>query len=56
MATTNPVWQLRFREYHIELLQHLEPSKILPELFQEEIGPSSPHQVLVNHRSVATLQ
>ena len=37
MATTNPVWELRIRKCYIQLLRHLEPSKILPELFQEEI-------------------
>ena len=37
MATTNPVWDLRIRKCYIQLLRYLKPSKLLPELFQEEI-------------------
>ena len=37
MAATNTVWEFRIRKSYVQLLRHLQPSKILPELFQEEI-------------------
>ena len=37
MAATNPVWQFRIRKSYVQLSRELQPSKVLPELFQEEI-------------------
>lgn len=37
MSATNAVREFRIRKSYVQLLRHLQPSKILPELFQEEI-------------------
>ena len=37
MAATNAVWEFRIQKSYVQLLRHLQPSKILPELFQEQI-------------------
>ena len=37
MAAINHVWEFRIRKSYVQLSRELQPSKILPELFQEEI-------------------
>ena len=37
MAATNPVWKFRIQKSYVQILQYLQPSKLLPELFQKEI-------------------
>ena len=37
MAATNPVWKFRIQKSYVQISRELQPSKILPLLFQEEI-------------------